>query len=61
MATFVLASGLVSAIVASAAIFALLNRGMRSGVTLAQDMAEIEKLHRYVFDLGNVRDKHRYS
>ena len=44
LATFVLASGLVSAIVASAATFALLR--MRSGVTHAQDMAAIEKLHR---------------
>jgi len=46
LATFVLASGLASAIVASAATFALLKRGVRSGVTHAQDMAEIEKLHR---------------
>jgi uncharacterized protein (TIGR02246 family) len=43
---FVLASGLVSAIIASSAAFASLKSGMRSGVTLAQDMAEIEKFHR---------------
>jgi hypothetical protein len=46
LAMYVLASGLVSAIVASAATFALLKSGMRSGVTHAQDMAGIEQLHR---------------
>ena len=45
LATFVLASGLVSAIVASAATVAC-KSGMRSGMTRAQDMAEIEKLRR---------------
>jgi len=44
-ATVVLASGLVGALLASAATVALLRRGMTSGVTRAQDMAAIEKLH----------------
>ena len=42
---FVLASALVSAIVASAATVAFLKSGIRSGVTLEQDRAEIEKAH----------------
>ena len=45
LAMFVLASALVSAIVASAATVAFLKSGMRSGVTLEQDRAEIEKAH----------------
>ena len=45
-ATLVLASGLVCAIVASSATFASLKSGVTSDVTLAHDMAEIERLHR---------------
>lgn len=47
LAMFVVASGLVSAIVASAATFAWLKSGNRSGMTRAQDMAEIEKLRKH--------------
>jgi hypothetical protein len=46
LAAVVLASGLVGAIVASAATAALLKSGMTSGATRARDMAEIEKLHK---------------
>lgn len=53
---FVLASGLVSAIVASAATAAWLKSGMRSGMTRAQDMAEIEKAHRRDIDATLSRD-----
>jgi hypothetical protein len=45
-ATLVLASGLVCAIVASSATFTSLKSGVTSDVTLAHDMAEIERLHR---------------
>ena len=51
-ATLVVASGLVCAIVASSATFASLKNGMTSDVTLAPDMTEIERLHRWdVFSL----------
>lgn len=46
LVTFVLASGLVSAIAASAATVAWLKSGMRTEATRAQDMAAIERLHK---------------
>ncbi len=56
LAMFVLASGLVSAIVASAATVAWLKSEMRSGMTRAQDIAEIEKLRRQDIDATLSRD-----
>ena len=56
LAMFVLASCLVSAIVASSATVAWLKSGMRSGMPRAQDMAEIEKVRRQDIDATLSRD-----